>query len=329
MASTMVVTLLLILGVGFLIFLLFIKVILPQRSASLANLQDKKQIYSAIRHAKSAIEKDPQNAEAHYLLGKAFLADKREEQAYRAYRSAGRLGIEGKNIPEIEFRETMASLYAKFNEEEEALKEYVLLIKKHPDNPDYYFRTGKLFSSRGKGDRAEQYLSKAVSLNPRNSEYRMELGLAYYLSKKIKEASNEFDAALKINPLDGLALLYMGKVLKDAKDFSSALPYLEKASREQEIKLRALVELGSCYMSLKMIDKAIPELERAVNCIEKESEPDSLYARYFLAMCFEKTREFTKAVAQWDKIYAQKKNFRDVGEKLTQYIEYRSQETKK
>jgi lipopolysaccharide biosynthesis regulator YciM len=78
-------------------------------------------------------------------------------------------------------------------------------------------------------------------------------------------------------------------------------------------------------MSLKMVDKAVPELERAVNAIEDEGSPDSLYARYFLAMCFEKKREYVKAIAQWDRIYAQKKNFRDVGEKLTQYQQYREE----
>jgi tetratricopeptide (TPR) repeat protein len=117
----------------------------------------------------------------------------------------------------------------------------------------------------------------------------------------------------------------MGKILKDTKDFSGAVPWLEKAARDQEYKLRALVELGGCYMSLKMTDKAIPELERAVNIIENESEPDSLYARYFLAMCFEKKKEYPLAIAQWDKIYAQKKNFRDVGEKLTHYSEFRQE----
>ena len=320
---------LLALGVGFLIFFLVKKVILPQRAAANTNLEDKKQIYQTIRQAKADIDRDPQNAEAHYFLGKALLADKREDQAFRAFRSASRLGIDGKKIPEIEFRETIASLYAKFNEEEEALKEYILLIKKYPQNPDYYYHAGMLFTSRGRGDRALQFLSKAVSLNPREGRYRFELGLAHYHSKKLREAGMEFEAALRINPADDNALLYMGKVMKDAKDYSGALQYLEKAARGQEQKLRALVELGSCYMALKMIDKAIAELERAVNSIEKDSEPDSLYARYYLAMCFEKNRDFAKAVAQWERIYAQKKNFRDVGEKLTQYIEYRETESKK
>ena len=314
----------LVVGIGFLLAFLIRKVIIPKRAVAAQNSLNKGETLKAMRAAKAAIEQDPQNAEAHYLLGKAYLADKRDEQAFKEYRSASRLGIEGKNIPETEFHETLAALFAQFHETEEALKEYVLLIKSHPDNPEYYFRAGKLFASRNRADLADKYLRKAVSLNPKEGRYRFELGMAYYLAKRIKEAGTEFDAAITLNPQDNQALLYMGKMLKDSKDYSGALPHLEKASRDQEYKLRALVEIGGCYMSLKMLDKAIEELERAVNVIKKESDPDSLYARYFLAMCYENTQEFTKAIAQWDKIYAQKKNFRDVGEKLTQYIEYRT-----
>jgi len=296
------------------------------RAAAARSNQDKTRNLQAMRAAKAVLEKDPKNVEAHYLLGKAYLADKRNEQALREFRSVSRLGIEGRDIPESEFRETIAALYTEFHEEEEALKEYVVLIKKQPDNPDYYFRAGKLFSNRNRGDLAEQYLKKAISLNPREEKYHFELGMHYYVSKRVKEASTEFEATSKLNPTDSQIQLYMGKILKDGKDYTGALPYLESASRDQDMKLRALVELGSCYMSLRMIDKAIIELERAVNVIEKEAELDSLHARYLLAMCYEKNQEFTQAIAQWDKIYAQKKNFRDVGAKLTQYIEYRTSE---
>ena len=321
----LIIIIILTVGIAFLIVFLIRNIILPRRAAAVSNYLNKSKNLQAVRAAKTAVEKDPKSAEAHFLLGKAFLADKREEQALREYKSASRLGIEGMNIPETEFRETIAVLYARFHEEEEALKEYVLLIKRHPENPNYYYHAGKLFSGRGRHDLAEQYLRKAVSLNPKEGRYRFELGMHYYLSKKIKEAGTEFEAALKLNPSDGQAQLYMGKIFKDSKDYAGAIPHLEKAARDQDYKLRALVELGGCYMSLKMLDKAIPELERAVNIITREAEPDSLYARYFLAMCYEKTREFAKAVTQWEKIYAQKKSFRDVGEKLTQYIEYRQE----
>jgi tetratricopeptide (TPR) repeat protein len=325
MAVGTIVTIILVFGVGVLVFLLIKNVVLPRKAAVAKNYLNRNDLLKAIRNAKAAIEKDSQDVEAHYLLGKAYLADKRDELAFKEYRSANRLGIAGKNIPETEFRETMASLYAKFNEEEEALKEYILLIKQHPENPEYFYNAGKLFNSRGRGDLAGQYIQKAISLNPKEARYRFELGMNHYLAKRLKEASAEFDAAIKLDPSDCQALLYMGKALRDGKDYAAALPYLERAAHDQEYRLRSLVESGGCYMSLKMVDKAIQELERAVNNIVKEAEPDSLYARYFLAMCYEKTKEYAKAVAQWDKIYAQKKNFRDVGEKLAHYGEYRAE----
>ena len=324
MSFALIIIIILVISIACLIVFLVKNIFIPKRAATTENLLNKSMVLKAIRAGKEAVEKDPQSAEAHYNLGKAFLADKRDEQAFREFKSVSRLGIGGNNIPETEFRETIASLYTRYNETEEALKEYIMLIKLHPENPEYYFMAGKLFSSRNRGDLAEQYFRKAISINSKEKRYHIELGMNYYMAKRIKEANVVFDTVIKLDPQDGLAQLYMGKILKGAKDFAGSIPFLEKASRDQEYKLQALVELGSSYMSLRMMDKAIGELERAVNIIDKEADPDSLYARYFLAMCFEKTKEYTKAIAQWDKIYAVKKNFMDVGEKLTQYIEYRT-----
>jgi len=327
MSGQSIVIIFIAIGIAFLIFYLIRNMILSRQVTT--DYRNRSKILQAVKSAKAAVERDPKSAEAHFLLGKAFLADKREEQAFREYRSVSRLGITGKNIPETEFRETIATLYTKFHEPEEALREYILLIRKHPENPEYYFQAGKLFPGRNRRDLAEQYLRKAVSLNPADERYRFELGVQYYLAKKIKDATAEFEAAFKLNPANGHVQFYLGKILKSAKDYTGALVYLEKASRDHEHKLGALVEMGSCYMSLRMVDKAIVELERAIHIIVKEDEPDSLYARYFLAMCYERTREFGKAIAQWEIIYAHKKSFRDVGEKLSQYSEYKYENTEK
>jgi tetratricopeptide (TPR) repeat protein len=315
----------LVVGVGFLAFYLIKNILLPRRAAAAEGYLSKNKNLQAIKAGKAAVEKDPKDAEAHYYLGKALLAENRAEQALREFKSVSRLGIEGKNIPETEFRQTIARLYLQYNEGEEALKEYLLLTKLHPENPEYFYWAGKIFSDRNRTDLAEQYLGKAVSLNPRDGRCHFALGVALYQNKKIRDAGTEFENALKADPSNGQVHYYMGKVHKDAKDYAEAISSFEKAARNQECRIRSLVELGSCYMSLKMVDKAIPELERAVRAIEDEAGADSLYARYFLAMCFEKKREYPKAIAQWDKIYAQKKNFRDVGEKLTQYQDYRQE----
>jgi tetratricopeptide (TPR) repeat protein len=82
-------------------------------------------------------------------------------------------------------------------------------------------------------------------------------------------------------------------------------------------------------MTMNAPEKAIPELERAIKAITDEKSQDALYARYFLAMCYEKIREIDKAMIQWDKIYAAKKDFRDVAEKLAQYQEFRQDDRMK
>jgi tetratricopeptide (TPR) repeat protein len=323
MTIVLVIIIFLAVGIGFLLFYLIRSGILSKKTASARNNLDKNKNIQAIKSGKAAVEKDPKNAEAHYFLGKALLADGRDEQALRELKSVSRLGVGGKNIPETEFRQTIAKLYVKFREPEEALKEYLLLIKKEPENAEYYYNAGTIFITRNRADLAENCFKKAIYLNPKDSRFYTELGMLLYQGKKLKEAGTTLDAALKIDPNNPIAQFYKGKVLKDSKEYTDSLPYFEKASRDQEYKIRALVETGSCYMSLKMIDKAIPELERAVKICENETDPDSLYALYFLGLCYEKKQDFATAVAQWEKIYAHKKNFRDVGEKLVQYQDYR------
>ncbi len=77
-------------------------------------------------------------------------------------------------------------------------------------------------------------------------------------------------------------------------------------------------------MQMKNFDKAIMELERAIKLSKSDAAPETLYARYFLALCHEKERAIDKAIEQWEAIYSKKPGFRDVAEKLSQYQEMRN-----
>jgi tetratricopeptide (TPR) repeat protein len=82
-------------------------------------------------------------------------------------------------------------------------------------------------------------------------------------------------------------------------------------------------------MSMGSFDKAIPELERAIRNANDDGSQEVLYARYFLAMCFEQNRELESAIGQWEKIYNKKPGFRDVAEKLSHYQEFRTDDKMK
>jgi tetratricopeptide (TPR) repeat protein len=150
-----------------------------------------------------------------------------------------------------------------------------------------------------------------------------------YKDKKAREAKAALEASLKYHGDNPQVHFYLGKLQKDAKNYTGAIASFEKAARDAEFKIKALVERGGCFMALNAPERAIPDLERAVNAISDENAGDSMYARYFLGLCYEKMRDVDKAIAEWEKIYAVKKNFRDVGEKLTQYQELRTDDNMK
>jgi tetratricopeptide (TPR) repeat protein len=326
MTRAMGLIIILAVGIAFLIAFVIKNVVSPKRVEALGPLIKRGKTQMVIKAARRLLSRDSRSAEAHYYLGQAYFAEKKEDQAYREFKILKNLSIQGKNIPEIEYRQTMAQLYIAHGETEEALKEYLLLIKLSPKKGEYYFWAGKLFGERGKGDTAHEYLQKAAELSPNEGKIYYELGVLCYKEKKALEAKAALERALRFQKDNEQAQTwyYLGKLQKELKEYSAAVGSFEKALKNSEYRQRALVERGGCYMSLNDLGKAMPDLERAVGAITDESEQDSLYARYFLGICYEKKREIDKALAQWEKVYSVKKGFRDVGEKLSQYQELKS-----
>ncbi|MDR0402936.1 MAG: tetratricopeptide repeat protein [Treponema sp.] len=328
MTFVIVVSIFIATGSGFLLFFIIKSIALPRRVEGINELVKRGRAQTAIKAAKALLAREPKNADARYMLGKAYLVDKKDDLALAEFKIITESGNLGEQIPEEEFRRELARLFAKNKQSEDALKEYVLLIRLNPQKADYYYEAGKLFTERNRLDMGVNYLKKAAELSPRNPEIQLELGKMLYKSKNVAEAKPALERSLKLK-YDAAAYYYLGKIQKDGKDFQDAIATFEKAARDQGFRLRALLERGGCYMSLNAPDRAIPDLERAVRGITVENAQESLYARYFLAMCYEKTRNMDKALAQWDKIHSVKQGFRDVEAKLAQYQDLRSDDAVK
>jgi tetratricopeptide (TPR) repeat protein len=314
------------LGVGSLLIFMLRLILSPRRVEALGALIKQGKTGIAISSAKRLIARNSKNAEAHYYLGLAYHAEKKEDDAYREFKILNQLSIQGKLIPEQEYRQTLAQLYIAHGEPEEALKEYLLLIKLSPKQGEFYYQAGKLFAERGKGSTARDYLQKAAELSPKDGNIYYELGLLYYKEKRAPEAKATLERALRLQKEEdrGRSWFYLGKLQKDVKDYAGAQGAFEKAAGTPEFRIKALVERGGCFMAQNDIDHAQRDLEKAVAAIKDESSNDSLFARYFLGLCYEKRREIDKALVQWEQVYAQKKGFKDVGEKLSQYREFKS-----
>ncbi|HET7838826.1 MAG TPA: tetratricopeptide repeat protein [Rectinemataceae bacterium] len=314
---------------GFLSWFIIRMIATPRQTKAIADQLKQGRATAAIRSAKAILAKDPRNGVAHWYLGLAYLGDSKPELALMEFKAVNQISQFGPELPEVDFRTRIAALYERFNQTEEALKEHILLTKIDPGRAVHFYDAGRLFEARSRIDVAVNYLRKSIEMDERLHQAHHVLGLILYRTKHPMEARSELEAAIKWNPDDFEAFFYLGKILKEGNDYTPALLSFEKAARSPEFRQKALVERGGCYMSQGSLDKAIPELERAVKMIKDEAAPESLYGRYFLAMCHEKNRDLDRAIEQWERIYAKKAGFRDVAEKLAQYQEYRTDDRMK
>lgn len=322
----LIILIIIIIGVAVAVITFFMikTFIVPKKVANLIQMLKQGKSSTVARMAKQILSKEPKSSEAHYILGQAYLMENKPELALMEFKTVNQIGNFGGLVPEKEFREKIGSLFERYGQPEEALKEYLLLIKLEPNNPEYYYSAGTLFEARDKSEKAANYYRKTLQLDPRHSDAHFKLGELLYRNKKPVEAKKELELAINLNPENYRAYYYLGKLLKDNHDYVSALHALEKAQRDPEFKVKALIERGVSYIGTQSYDSAIAELDRAVKASDNPASNEALYAKYFLAACFEKKRNIDRAMDLWEEIYSQKKNFRDVAEKLSQYQDLRT-----
>ena len=328
------VTLIILAGVliAFIIFvaiILFKNLLTPKRIGSIQKLIKDGKYQAAQRTAKAILAKDNHDFLAHYWLGKAYLADNKPELAFMEFKTINERAVFNGDIPEVEFRQQMAALYMKFNENGNALKEYLLLTKMEPQNAENNYNVGRLYELTGQAGLALGFYQKAIVLNKKHSKAHTALGYLLFRSKQFKDAKKEIDLAIKLSPDEFSNYYYLGKILKENKDYSGAIKAFEKSQRDPEFRQRSLIERGSCYMMADQMENAIVEFDHAVKCSRDDASQETLYARYFLAACYEKSHNIEKALEQWEKINQRNKKFKDVPSKLNEYRDLQSNDSMK
>lgn len=294
-------------------------VAMPKKLETVKKLLKQGKNQAAAKLAKQISAKDPQNYSVRYYLGKAYLADNRGELALIEFKTVNEHALFDSNLPEIPFRKEFAALLVKYKQIEAALKEYLLLTKLDPTCSDNYFNAAKLYEMTNRKDLALSIYKKCIALNPKNAKAHAALGYILFQAKQTNEAKRELDLAIHLNPEEYSCYYYLGKILKDAKDLGGAVKAFEKAQRDSEFKQKALIERSTCYMMANRLDYAQIDLQRAIDLDKAGTSNDTLYARYFLAACYEKYRKIDKAIEQWESIIKVNRSFRDVGTKLSEY----------
>jgi tetratricopeptide (TPR) repeat protein len=298
----------------------------PRRVSALAALIKQGRTRQAIAGAKRILVRSPGSTDARYLLALAYLKDDRPELALIEMRAINDSGRFTDFCVEYQFRRQIAELFERFGHLEDALKEYLLLLKAAPQEPDYAFRVAELLEKRGNTDKAAGFYARAIKQRPAHAESHARLGCLLYRAKKTAEARESLEAATRLDPGNSTACYYLGRILREEGDPAAALRSLEIAARDPACRARALLEAGGCSLTLGDTERAIADLKRSLKASEGSDDGTVAYARYFLGLAYEAARDYDKAVEQWELVRAARPNFRDVADKIAEYRELRRED---
>lgn len=329
MPVVVVVILVLLVLIGFLAVFVVKSLVAPQKIDSINKLIKQQKYSAAQKAAKALIAKDQRDYHAHYYLGKAYLADRKNELALMEFKTVAANAVFDAQLPETEFRKQLSQLYLKFNQLDDALKEFLLLTKLEPANAENFYQCGRIYEQQNNAESALGFYQKAIKFNKKHVKAWSGTGMILFRAKRFNEARKAIDYALKLSPETFSTYYYLGKIQKESKDYPAAVKSFEKACRDPEFKQRALLERGSCYMMAGATDNAQLEFEKAIKAGRDERAQETLYARYFLASCFEKNRKIDKAIEQWQAISKVSRSFRDVQSKLSEYKDLQSNDSLK
>src|SRR6516162_2661167 len=285
-------------------------------TSSLAELYVKTgRIADAVRQAQDIIKRDPNNLEAHKLLGRIYLRSLGDMQSGNGSSSVLKLAIEQyEQIVKIEPDNMddhllLGRLYRLNNDLTKAEGEFKTAVKLQPDSEEAVTTLAYLYNEEGDAARAVQVLSSVPDAG-RSAKMYSALGYTYEQQKQYKEAINSYRRAIELdrdnldairglaenlmndgqteaaleqykviadaNPEDAQTYLHMAEIYRKSGKFDLALENLKKAESMVQDSIEVPYNMAAVYQAQGRFDEAVQTLQ---DLLKKTEKPDNSYTQ--------------------------------------------------
>jgi len=293
----------------------------PMYLVSLGEAQmDAGQAASAVRNFRKLVEKQPKSADAHYILGRAFLVHKdwvaaREvlfkglalgpaQDSLLASRLMTDLVATASNLEEknklvgelkrvqpdhLQVLDLQAQLVMKQGKPEKAVAIYTDLQKRFPDESVWVLQLAKAQWQADQRDDHMATLTKWLKEHPEDVRAEYMRANSYLRLNKLDGAKTSFTKVIEKAPNNTSALNNLALLLRE-QDPQLALTYAEKALKLSPDNPAMMDTLGIILLQQDKTKQALKLLDRAAN-----KSPDLLTIHYHKAMALAKIGETDQA----------------------------------
>jgi tetratricopeptide (TPR) repeat protein len=247
---------------------------------------DKKWAEAVIEY-KNVLQLDPNRADGHYGLAKAFLQLGQAKEGFWELRETVRLDPKNHDAA-VQFGQI--SIYA--GEFEEALKQADAVIAENPKNEKAWLVKGQAHEALKQPAEALDAYRKAAEAAPTSEAALLVLGNYYRKTGDLTAAGQQFEAATKAIPSMrtwlALASFYSEDRTRDADAEAAYRKALELSKPEEIASPYAM--LGNFLFARDRFDDSVAVLEKGI-----EAAPDPLDLIYMLARMYRQKGDKAKA----------------------------------
>ncbi len=258
----------------------------PQLNNALADLYFRTpgHIHEAESTARALLKTNPNNVDAHKLLGRIYLRQLSESQ--NSVSSSSPSGnvldqaiaeyekIVALESNDVEDRMVLGQLYTVKHQPKKAEEQFKAAQEIDPDSEDVILNLARLYAESGDLQHATKVVED-VPVSDRTSKMEFALGAAYDQMKRPKDAIAAFQRALDIEPGDTRTLGALAQALLNDGQLDPALKAFRQLSDADPDDTGALIHIGEIQRRQGKYEDALTTIRKAV-----KKEPNSLEAGY-------------------------------------------------
>lgn len=257
-------------------------------------------IKDAVNEAEAAIQKDPDNLDAHRLLGNIYrsLLGDTDTPQQGANSMLNKAIAEYEAITRIDPASTddlvtLGQLYRRANKNDEAMSTFKHCLEIEPDSESCLTNLAFLYTDLSDNQQAIALLEKNLPKKLDSAQLYVAMGYAYQRGKNYKKAIDFYRKAialdhsnLDVNRSLAESLLQDGQ-LKAALDEYKAIVETDKSDADSYLRI------GQIYRRMNNYDAALQNLLTA-----QLLRPDSMEVTYNLALLYEEENKYDEALAK-------------------------------
>jgi tetratricopeptide (TPR) repeat protein len=247
-------------------------------TSSLAELYAKTgRIRDAVVEAQDILKHDPNNLEAHKLLGRIYLRSLGDMQAGSGSDNVLKLAIEQyeqivKIEPDsIDDQLMLGRLYVYGHDLQKAEASFKAAVKMQPDNEEAVAALAQLYSEEGDANRAIETLS-AVPDSARSTKLYSALGQTYEDQKQYKQAIEAYRKAVALDRDNLDAVRGLADNLLNDGQTDAALEQYRIVVEANPEDAQTYLRMAELYRKTGKFDQALDALEKA-QALVQDSDP--------------------------------------------------------